>query len=125
MLIKKFEIPKEIIEPAIKQVKDFQGIGHIGEVHLAGDWNNWGDSPEKAGCIRPKPETWMRLEDDKYVAEVALTVGVHGFKPVVVKAEADENGMAPAIWIACPAERVGEYEREKGDIHGNWLVKVK
>ena len=125
MPTKKIEIPKEIIEPAIKQVKDFQGIGHIGEVYLVGDWNNWGDSPEKAGCIRPKPETRMSLVGDKYVAEVELTIGVHGFKPVVVKAVFDENVMAPAIWIACPAEKIGEYEKEKGDIHGNWLVKVK
>ncbi len=125
MPTKKIEIPAKFIKTAIEQTKDFQGIGHIGEIHLVGDWNNWGDSPEKAGCIRPKPETQMKLEGDNYVIKIELSIGVHGFKPVVVKAEADENGMAPAIWVACPAENFGEYEREKGDRWGNWLVKVR
>jgi len=119
------KIPKYFIEPAIEQVKDFQGIENIGKVYLPGDWNNWGDSPERAGCIRPKPEIEMHLEGNYYIATVELITGFHGFKPVVVKATADEKGMAPAIWIACPFEGVGKYEQEKSDIHANWLVKVK
>lgn len=121
------KIPKHLIEPAIEQVKEFVGIENIGKVYLPGDWNNWGDSQEKAGCIRPKPEMEMRLEGNFYVATVEFKptdIGKRGFKPAVIKATADDKGMASAIWIACPAEGVGEYEQEKSDIHANWLVKL-
>lgn len=119
------KIPKHFIEPAIEQIKDFQGIENIGKVYLPSGWNNWGDSQEKAGCIRPKPEMEMRLEGDNYVAAAELTVGAHKFKPAVISATADEKGMSEAIWIACPDEGLGEYEQEKSDAFKNWLVKVK
>lgn len=115
------KIPTKVIAPATGQVQEFISIGNIGEVYLPGDWNNWGDSPEKAGCIRPKSEMKMRKIGDYYIWEGFLSIGVHGFKPTVVKAEADENGMAPAIWITCPTD---EYIKELSDKHGNWLVKV-
>ena len=119
------KIPKEVIEPAIEQVKEFIGIGNIGKVYIPGDWNNWGDSPEKAGCIRPNPEMKMEKTGNYYVWEGKLSIGVHGFKPTVVKAEADENGMTPAIWIVCPTDGIDEYIKEISDRHGNWLVKVR
>jgi hypothetical protein len=118
------KVPEEIIKPALEQIKDFVGIGNIGKVYCPGDWNNWGDSMEKAGCIRPKPEMEMVLKGEYYELEVDLGIGLHRFKPAVVAAEADENGMAPAIWITCPPEGCEEYFQEKGDHFGNWTIKV-
>ena len=62
---------------------------------------------------------------DYYVWEGYLSIGAHGFKPTVVKAETDKNGMAPAIWIICPTEGIDEYIKEISDKYGNWLAKVK
>jgi hypothetical protein len=119
------KIPKYFFEQAIEQVKDFLGIENIGKVYLPSGWNNWGDSQEKAGNIRPKPEMEMHLEGDYYITEAKLTIGAHKFKPAVVSATADKNGMSEAIWIACPDEGLGEYEQEKSDAFKNWLVKIK
>lgn len=122
----KIRIPRKFIEPAIRQVLEFMDIGDIGRVFLTGDWNDWGKSQKSAGCVVPASTTEMTLENGiYYVAEVELTRGLHGFKPVVIRAEADENGMAPCIWIACPENGTGEYWREPGDVHANWLLGVK
>lgn len=125
----KIAIPDKFIRPAIEIVKEFIGTGDIGKVFLTGNWENWGDSanPEsvRAGCMRPTKEREMRLEGENWVIEVELVVGVYAFKPVVVTALADEKGMAPASWIVCPEEGVGEYICETTDVFHNWLVKVK
>ncbi len=117
-------IPKSIIEKTVEEVKEFLGEENIGKVYLPGDWNNWGNSPEKAGCIRPKSEMEMHLEEDCYITKVELTIGIHKFKPAIISATPDQKGMSPAIWIACPVEGLGEYEQEKSDIFANWIVKV-
>ena len=114
-------IPKEFIEPAVKEVEDLIGVDCIGEVHMVGDWNNWGDSPKKAGCINPIPETQMQLVEGKYVIELDLSSGIYEFKPVVIKASRDNDGMAPAVWISCPGE-TGGFRPGK---HGNWKIIVK
>ena len=120
----KIEIPVSLIQSTLDQLSDFQGFGHIGWVGIAGDWNNWGDSPEKAGCVRPKDADLMKLEGDKYVWEGDLSIGIHRFKPVVVTTEADPAGMCGASWIRCPSKGIGPYTREPGDRHSNWQVKV-
>ncbi len=121
----KISIPAKYIDPSIDRLKEFEGIENIGKVYIAGDWNNWGDSPEKAGCIRPDPRWEMKKENDLYVAMVDLPIGLHGFKPTVVKTTADKNGMVPAIWIAYPREeKVEGYEPEEEDFPKNWLIKI-
>lgn len=124
----KIRIPKKFIEPAIKKVRKFIGIDHIGKVYLAGDWlgNEWGHSGRRAGCVDPNKTTKMILEGNFYVAEIEATVGLRGFKPVVVKAATEEDGMASCIWIAYPLkEKVTPYFCEKEDIHRNWLLEVQ
>ncbi len=121
-------IPKKFIDPSIKKVEKFIGIDHIGEVYLAGDWlgNEWGYSGKRAGCIDPEKTTKMFLEGDFYAAEIETTVGLRGFKPVVVKAATEEDNMASCIWIAYPKkEKVKPYFPEKEDAHRNWLVEVQ
>ena len=127
MITKKvvISIPKEHIDPWVDKLIEFKGIGNIGKVYLPGDWNRWGESPKRGGCIEPNEEMEMNLIGDCYVIEVELTRGIHGFKPVVVKAEEYEDGMAPCFWIKCPIEGVDNYKREMADTHANWLVKVK
>ena len=114
-------IPKEFIEPAVKEVEDLIGVDCIGEVHMAGDGNNWGNSPQKAGCIYPSPETQMQLVEGEYVIEIDLPPGIYEFKPVVIKASRDHDGMAPAVWISCP-EGIGNFRPGK---HGNWKMVIK
>jgi len=117
-------IPKKIFSSALKQVADFIGYGDIGKIYCPGDWNNWGDSPEKAGCIRPKSKMEMKLKNGFYELEIKTEIGFHGFKPAMVKAMPDENGMAPAIWIRWkPGDH--PYKNEKEDGFGNWLVAIK
>lgn len=117
-------IPKKLFSSALEKMADFINHGDIGKVYCPGDWNNWGDSPEKAGCIRPREDMEMHLQGDFYILKTEMTIGLHGFKPVVVKAMPDENGMAPAIWIRWqPGDH--PYKDEKEDGFGNWLVVVK
>ena len=127
MATKKVEIsiPRQHIDQWVNELSEFKGIENIGKVYLPGDWNNWGNSPKRGGCIEPNKEMEMTLIGDYYVIEVELTRGIHGFKPVVVKAEEYEDGMAPCFWIKCPTKGVGDYKREMADTHANWLVKVK
>ena len=124
----KIRIPKKFIEPALTKVEKFIDIVPIGTVYLAGDWfgNEWGHSGKRAGCIDLNRTTKMTLEGDFYIAEIKTTIGLHGFKPVVVKAAAEEDGMASCIWIAYPlGEKIEPYFCEEEDIHKNWLVEVR
>lgn len=121
----KISIPAKYIEPSVEKLKEFIGIENIGKVYIAGDWNNWADSPEKAGCVRPDLRWEMKKENNSYTIILDLPIGLHGFKPVVIKTTADEKGMVPAIWIAYPQEKVPGYEPEEEDFPRNWLVKIK
>lgn len=121
----KIQIPAQLIQPTLNEVSDLIGVENIGWVGLAGDWNNWGDSPEKAGCVRPNTENEMQLEGENYVLEVDLTVGLHRFKPVIITNGGDQNEMCGASWIACPSNGVPPYTRESGDSHSNWQIIVK
>lgn len=124
----KIRIPRKFIEPAIKKVKKFIGTDYIGKVYIAGDWfgNEWGHSRRRAGCIDPEKTTKMQLEGAFYVAEIEATTGLRGFKPVVIKAATEDDGMASCIWIAYPLnEEVKPYFCEEEDIHRNWLVEVE
>ncbi|MCX6799759.1 MAG: hypothetical protein NT091_01275 [Candidatus Falkowbacteria bacterium] len=122
------EIDEKILDTAVKQVMRLQGNGSIGNVYLAGSWNRWGDSMEKTGCIRPKPESQMYLRESNgnfsYVLEVDLPVGFHNFKPVVVASMPDENGMCSATWIHYPGRSALPYVPDQDNIHGNWQVMV-
>lgn len=121
----KIAIPARFIDPVVGRLEEFIGIDNIGKVFIAGDWNNWGDSPEKAGCIRPDPKWEMKKENDLYTISLDLSIGLHGFKPVVIKTTQDKNGMVPVIWIAYPHENVLGYEPEEEDCPRNWLIKIK
>jgi hypothetical protein len=121
----KIQIPKKIFKKTIKQLKKFAGIENIGKVYCVGNWNKWGDSMEKAGCIRPKPEMEMKLKGKFYILEAEMEAGVNSFKPVVVSTKADKNGMTGAIWIPYPKLwRVKGYYLDKKSEHRNWLVPV-
>lgn len=121
----KIRIPANAVSPAIADLEKLGLIGteKIGQVHLTGDWNNWGDSPQRPGCIRPTPETLMELQDEVYVLEIDVPVGLHDCKPVVVKCGAYADGMVAAVWISCPESQVGRF-RQHGR-HSNWQFVVR
>lgn len=121
----KISIPAKYIDSSVEKLNEFIGIENVGKVYIAGDWNNWGDSPEKAGCVRPDPRWEMKKENNLYMISLDLSIGLHGFKPVVMKTIADKRGMVPAIWIAHPDENVPGYQPEEEDFPRNWLIKVK
>ena len=121
----KISIPAKYIEPSVERVKDYIGIENIGKVYLVGDFDNWGDSPERAGCIRPTPKREMKKEGGTYSIEIEVDPFLHGFKPVVIKSIADKKGMVPVIWIAYPNENVPGYQPEEEDFPRNWLIKIK
>lgn len=111
-----------LFQSHLDELGDLLGYPPIGEVHLPGDWNNWGDSPEKAGHIRPKPETKMELSGDFYQLVVkGLSVGLHNFKPAIVINMPDKNGMAKARWLPYPGSTYDFLTEGK---HQNWCLKV-
>lgn len=101
------KIPKWVFEPAINQIKEFIGIGNIGKVYIVGDWNNWGNSPKKANCIRPKPEMEMEKIGNYYIWNGKLSIGTHKFKPAIVKTESDDSTLS-VIWIIYPTGEIIE-----------------
>ncbi|MCX6800031.1 MAG: hypothetical protein NT091_02720 [Candidatus Falkowbacteria bacterium] len=124
-MIARININAQLIQPTINAVKDFLEYEPIGEVYVAGSWNNWGDSPEKAGCIRPKKEYQMRLEAGRYVWEGNISIGLHEFKPVVITSTADTDGMCNASWIKYPERFIKFYSRAPNSKHGNWQIILK
>lgn len=119
------KIPKSFFADILDQLEKerFVGMARIGEIHLVGDHDNWGESMGRPGCIRPTPKTKMTLEGDIYVITVDLTEGMHQCKPVVITAKADANGFTAAAWIRCPAEGVGKFTPLGNN--QNWQFVVK
>lgn len=121
----RLEIPERYFVASMLILQDLKLLNHdvIGKVHLPGSWNNWGDSPEKAGCIRPKPETQMHQEDSNFIIDIDIPSGIHTCKPVVVMTEPDDNGMCRSEWIECTEKGQGEFTREGH--HANWRFVVR
>lgn len=94
----------------------------IGELHIAGDWNNWADSPERAGCVRPSEDTLLISDDNVYSITVDLPRGIHQFKLVIIRAEPYDDGMCAAYWIDCPSDGIGEFRLVKK--RGNWEFTI-
>ncbi|MBL7058388.1 hypothetical protein ISS03_03555 [Patescibacteria group bacterium] len=114
-----FSIPASLIQEIMNLYKNkYPTSLDIGKPYIVGDWNNWGDSPEKSGHIRPTTATIL---NNNYYASVELATGEHFFKVVIVNSERDKNGMYGARWIGCPEEGIGEYTRGK---HNNFVVNI-
>ena len=112
------------IQDALKKAMPLMDIiPHAGECYLVGDWNNWGDSPEKAGCIRLNSSKKMVLSHGLMIADCKLTPGAHEFKLAFPRAAADENEMVPCDWVGCPPD--GYLEYTSSGKNNNFRVVIK
>lgn len=75
----------------------------IGKVLIAGNWNEWGKSPQKTTHIVPNRNNAMtyQAKDFYYELKVALPIGMHFFKPVIVLTEPFNDKTCFSHWINC------------------------
>jgi len=131
-------IPEIIIEneekklppeyPLLKSTFDL-----IGNVLIAGNWNEWGKSPKKTTHIIPDINNTMIYLAKEYYYElrVTLPVGMHFFKPVIVLTNPFNDKTCFSHWVNClPAGvvvRMPDGSKKKYYYHEdkkNWVLIV-
>ncbi len=103
------EIPEKYFKEILYKLREFSKP--IGDVYIAGAWNNWGDSPEKPGHIRLQEVNKMIKDGENFSIGLNLLPGIYEFKPVVVVAIPGKDGMVSGQWISSPEG-------------GNWILTV-
>ena len=121
-------LPNAFFIRIIKELTDAKlfGKNRIGEVHIAGSWNNWlaSKTEGKAGHIKPTDESQLTpMADWQSSLELSLEQGLYTFKPVVITTAADADGFHRGTWLPCPQHGFHPYWNDGGK-HSNWKFVV-